>query len=85
MSNDQLNYLNLQMNSSKRRIPTESFLDFLLNKYPSCFISDPPEFSTGEVRGYISSPLISEASGLAASRRHKDVLYTLNDSGDLPR
>ena len=42
--------------------------------------------SLGQVaRGRVTSWEIREASGLAASRRHKGVLYTHNDSGDRPR
>ncbi|UPQ97285.1 hypothetical protein HOP50_01g05760 [Chloropicon primus] len=36
-------------------------------------------------RGRVSSRDIREASGLAASRKHKSVLYTHNDSGDRSR
>lgn len=36
-------------------------------------------------RGDIEDESLKEASGLAASRRHKDVLYSINDSGNEPR
>ncbi|KAK3088298.1 hypothetical protein FSP39_017222, partial [Pinctada imbricata] len=38
-------------------------------------------FSCGTTLGYVKNPLITEASGLAASRRHEHILYTHNDSG----
>lgn len=34
--------------------------------------------------GVLENEAIDEASGLAASRRHPDILWTLNDSGDQP-
>ena len=36
-------------------------------------------------RGDIENESLEEASGLAASRRHEDVLYSINDSGNEPR
>jgi hypothetical protein len=54
---------------------------------------DCPSFVAGRSRGYISSqnlieqllsPVIVEASGLAASRLNPGVLYTHNDSGGRP-
>jgi hypothetical protein len=35
--------------------------------------------------GTVASPLLTEISGLAASRVHANVLYAHNDSGDTPR
>ncbi len=34
--------------------------------------------------GFLESKTIDEASGLAASRRHPEILWTINDSGDRP-
>ncbi len=47
--------------------------------------ADDPDFGNQVDRGLIESNQIDEASGLAASRRHPGVLWTHNDSGDLPR
>lgn len=47
------------------------------NKY--CIICLPVPHFEHRSRPAISSPLISHASGLAASRRHQGVLYTHND------
>lgn len=44
-----------------------------------------PHFHHGHVVGTITSHSIPEASGLAASRTHGNVLYTHNDSGGQPR
>jgi len=46
---------------------------------------DCPEISAGEVVGALESPLINEASGIAASRKNANVLWTHNDSGDSAR
>lgn len=43
------------------------------------------EFTGPEIMGSVESNLINEASGLAASRKNSGVLWTHNDSGDLPR
>jgi hypothetical protein len=43
---------------------------------PTCAFGDVA------VAGTVSDPAIAELSGLAASRRHANVLYTHNDSGD---
>ena len=43
------------------------------------------EFTGPEIMGSVESDLINEASGLAASRKNSGVLWTHNDSGDLPR
>ncbi|XP_060079657.1 uncharacterized protein LOC132559066 [Ylistrum balloti] len=43
-----------------------------------------PHFGNGLVKGYIATPIIDEASGLAASRIHEGILYTHNDHGDGP-
>jgi len=44
-----------------------------------------PEFYGGRKIGSLESPLIREASGLAASRKNKGVLWIHNDRGDAPR
>ncbi|MBN1436086.1 MAG: hypothetical protein JW936_03335 [Sedimentisphaerales bacterium] len=46
---------------------------------------DCPQFEAGESLGNVESPLINEASGLAASRQHAGVLWAHNDSGDSAR
>ncbi len=43
------------------------------------------EFSGPEIIGSVESDLILEASGLVSSRKNSSVLWTHNDSGDLPR
>ncbi len=43
------------------------------------------EFEPGIQVGTIQSPLIREASGIAASRKNANVLWVHNDSGDAPR
>lgn len=42
-------------------------------------------FDGGHHAGTVTSHLITEASGICASRTHRDVLYTHNDSGDTHR
>lgn len=44
-----------------------------------------PEFERGVTVGTVESPIIVEASGLAASRAFPGVFWVHNDSGDLPR
>ncbi|MFH0909855.1 MAG: hypothetical protein V1929_13930 [bacterium] len=44
-----------------------------------------PAFSNGVITGTIQTNLITETSGLAASRRNPGVLWLHNDSGDAPR
>ncbi|XP_053406428.1 uncharacterized protein LOC128559230 [Mercenaria mercenaria] len=44
-----------------------------------------PHFADGNRVTTVTSHSINEASGLCASRIHKDVLYTHNDSGDTHR
>ena len=46
---------------------------------------DCPQFSAGAAVGTVESSLINEASGIAASRKNADVLWTHNDSGDSER
>lgn len=46
---------------------------------------EPPTFERPVEVGRIKSPLIHEASGLAASRVNADILYVHNDSGDSAR
>ncbi|XP_033741552.1 uncharacterized protein LOC117328214 [Pecten maximus] len=59
----------------------------LLLALVSCVVVNAqlPQFSNGQVKGYISTPIIDEASGLAASHLHEGILYTHNDHGDAPR
>ncbi|KAK3094540.1 hypothetical protein FSP39_003062 [Pinctada imbricata] len=47
----------------------------------SSVITVTAHFSNGRVVGTVTSPFINEASGIAASRRHSNILYTHNDSG----
>lgn len=47
--------------------------------------SNTPKFMNGIKVGHVTSPEVTEASGICASRRHKHVLYTHNDSGDTHR
>ncbi len=42
-------------------------------------------FGEGRVIGQLNDRELDESSGLATSRRHKDVLYTLNDHGGKAR
>lgn len=44
---------------------------------PAC-----PTFAAGTMTGTVMSPAIVEASGIAVSRTHEDVLWVHNDSGD---
>ncbi len=45
----------------------------------------PIRYERGRVVARLERAAIDESSGLAASRRHADVLWTHNDSGDRPR
>ncbi|KAJ8312237.1 hypothetical protein KUTeg_009610 [Tegillarca granosa] len=47
--------------------------------------NNPVHFTDGEKLGDVGSHSITEASGLAASRLHTDILYTHNDKGDNAR
>jgi hypothetical protein len=38
--------------------------------------------SVAELTGTLRSPLVTESSGVAASRRHPGILWTHNDAGD---
>lgn len=44
-----------------------------------------PKFVGGQKLGWLRSPLITEASGLAASRKNRDILWTHNDRGHAGR
>lgn len=44
-----------------------------------------PHFDNGRAVTHITSSSINEASGICASRVHKNVIYTHNDSGDTHR
>lgn len=46
---------------------------------------DCPQFSAGTAVGTLQSASINEASGIAASRKNANVLWTHNDSGDSAR
>jgi hypothetical protein len=46
-----------------------------------CNAADCPKFSGGRNLGTIQSAMIKEASGLAASRKNKNVLWVHNDDG----
>jgi hypothetical protein len=55
----------------------------------NCGAGDPPPRSveavkpvTFESRGYLQAPGLNESSGVVASRRHRGLLWTHNDSGD---
>lgn len=45
----------------------------------------PIRYGRGVRLARLANPQITESSGLAPSRRHEDVLWTHNDSGDRPR
>src|SRR4051794_4913940 len=49
---------------------------------PFCFAA--PTFSTGVTTGNLANALITEASGIVASRMNPNVLWTHNDSGHNP-
>ena len=51
----------------------------------SAFPSFNADFSEGHLIGRLNDPEVNEASGLAASRRHSNILYTMNDSGGKSR
>src|SRR6267378_1640690 len=44
-----------------------------------------PTFAAGVSQGTVSFPELTEASGIIASHNNRNVLWTHNDSGDLPR
>jgi hypothetical protein len=44
----------------------------------------PAAFGEPSLLGYLENREITEASGMAASRRHSGVLWIINDSGDAP-
>lgn len=46
---------------------------------------DPAPFAPAVFAGILRDPWLAEVSGLAASRRRPDVLWAVNDSGNLPR
>jgi len=49
------------------------------------FSADDPNFGDRQDLGLIEYDPIDEASGIAASRKNEDVLWTHNDSGDTNR
>ena len=54
-------------------------------QYDLDMFSVAAHFDNGHHAGTVTSSQITEASGICASRTHKDVLYTHNDSGDTHR
>lgn len=57
----------------------------LLPALASCAVkAQPIDPGPGRQTGIIHTPEIDEASGIVASRRHKDVLWIHNDSGSKP-
>ncbi|KAL4231295.1 hypothetical protein ACF0H5_008875 [Mactra antiquata] len=48
-------------------------------------ISEEAPFDSPQAVAKVTSHYVTEASGICASRRHADVLYTHNDSGDKAR
>ena len=48
-------------------------------------LANEPNFGSRQDRGEVQYAPINEASGIAASQRNPDVLWTHNDSGDLNR
>ena len=42
-------------------------------------------FDAPVIRGYVTDSQATEVSGLGASRRHRNILYALNDSGHSPK
>ena len=49
---------------------------------PSIFGQDSPDFANGVELGQLEYEWLSEASGLAASQKNKNVIWSHNDSGD---
>ena len=54
---------------------------FLSNSFPAAVT----KFANGKVVAKMTNKLISEASGICASRKYPGVLYTNNDSGETNR
>lgn len=50
-----------------------------------CISFSAPRFKSRRDKGKVTDNIVREASGLAASRRHRNVLYTINDSGHDPK
>jgi hypothetical protein len=57
----------------------------LLLSYPLAARADCPTFTDGVQLGTVESSLLTEISGVAASRKNTDVLWVHNDSGDSAR
>lgn len=57
---------------------------YVLSLTLSLFISGG-DFAQPQITGHVTYDKIREASGLVASRQHKDVFWTHNDSGDKGR
>ncbi|MBC8263208.1 MAG: metallophosphoesterase, partial [Anaerolineales bacterium] len=57
----------------------------LLLSHPLSAMADCPTFMDGAQLGTVESSLLTEISGVAASRKNADVLWVHNDSGDSAR
>ena len=57
----------------------------LLLSHPLSALADCPTFMDGAQLGTVESSLLTEISGVAASRKNADVLWVHNDSGDSAR
>ena len=62
-----------------------TFAMALLLSHPLSALADCPTFMEGVQLGAVESGLLTEISGLAASRQNADVLWVHNDSGDSAR
>ena len=52
--------------------------------FGSRVVTEVPAFSNAKIMGHLADPMLSEVSGLAASRRDPAVLWAVNDSGNPP-
>ncbi len=50
----------------------------------SCSVMMAASYQTGQVVGKVDSKRLTEISGIVASRRHQEVFWVHNDSGDAP-
>ncbi len=64
---------------------TLPFIHLIAALFIAATTADVPKHATPVTLGKVDSPLITEASGLAASRCNDGILYTHNDSGDSAR
>ncbi len=65
----------------KKYVLKTTFTVFVLLTGYQSVLADCPHFSAGRKVGTIESRLINEASGIAASRKNPNVLWTHNDDG----